>query len=206
MTKKSKITTTTAMALISLFMLVPVFFIGCLPDEKKLVNLDAIEEEPIGTDVNVIEKELITGDTNIIEEELLYGAYLEKFLVDTGLTFNATVKNGFIYYELYDEEQLQGFVFLGEEEGWAGPIHLFVKTDKAGVIQQVAVWHHTETPIYVIEMAIFLESFTEHFIMAELIWQKDLDGLTGATITAESIIAAVHEPGLIAYQKGIFLN
>lgn len=181
MLKKSKIITAN-MALTALFLLVTMFFSGCLAEEETLVNLD------------------------IIEEELLYGAYLEKFLLDAGLTFISAEKNGFAYYELHDEEQLQGFVFLGEEEGWAGPIHLFVKTDKAGVIQQVAVWHHTETPIYVIEMPIFLESFVEHRIMAELRWQEDLDGLTGATVTAESIIAAVHEPGLLAYRKGIFQN
>ncbi|HAZ31127.1 MAG TPA: hypothetical protein DCY61_00220 [Dehalococcoidia bacterium] len=136
-----------------------------------------------------------------------HSAYLKDFLAGTGLTHIPVVKNDFAYYELHTaDEQLAGFVFLGTEEGWGGPINLFVKTDAAGIIQRVHVWHHTETPIYVVGMDAFLETFAGYEANVELIWQEDVHGITGATVTAEAIIAAVHGPGRAAYQKGIFIR
>ncbi|MCI2425821.1 FMN-binding protein, partial [Candidatus Acetothermia bacterium] len=70
----------------------------------------------------------------------------------------------------------------------------------------VHVWHHTETPIYVVGLDAFLVTFANHRAEAELIWQEDVHGLTGATVTAEAIIAAVYRPGQIAYRKGIFIE
>jgi Na+-translocating ferredoxin:NAD+ oxidoreductase RnfG subunit len=123
------------------------------------------------------------------------------------LTFIPIARNDFVYYELYTtDEQLAGFVFLGTEEGWGGPINLFVKTDAAGIIQRVYVWHHTETPIYVAGMDTFLATFAGYKAEAELIWQEDVHGITGATVTAEAIIAAVHGAGRASYQKGIFIR
>ncbi len=123
----------------------------------------------------------------------------------TGLFFVPAEKNGFVYYELHcDDRQLQGFVFLGDEEGWGGPINLFVKTDRAGIIQRVHVWQHEETPIYVVGMDEFLATFVAHRAESELTWQEDVHGITGATVTAEAIIAAIYEPGITAYRKGIF--
>lgn len=141
----------------------------------------------------------------IVEQEPPYRAYLKKFLAESRLTFIPVIKNDFAYYELYTaDQQLAGFVFLGTEEGYTGPINLFVKTDTAGIIQRLQIWEHTETPIYVMEMDAFLATFADYKAEAELIWQKDVQGITGATITAEAIIAAVYEPGKTAYQKGIF--
>jgi Na+-translocating ferredoxin:NAD+ oxidoreductase RnfG subunit len=101
---------------------------------------------------------------------------------------------------------LAGFVFLGSEQGWGGPINLFVKTDVAGMIQRVYVWHHTETPFWVVGLDDFLADFAGYRADAELRWQEDVHGITGATVTAQAIIAAVHEAGRAAYQQGIFIR
>jgi transcriptional regulator of nitric oxide reductase len=144
---------------------------------------------------------------DIAEQELLHRVHLQGFLADSGLTYIPVVRNDFAYYELYTaREQLAGFVFLGTEEGWAGPINLFVKTDIAGIIQRVYVWHHTETPIYVVGLEAYLATFAGYQAEAELIWQEDVHGITGATVTAKAIIAAIYEPGKMAYQKGIFVE
>ena len=133
--------------------------------------------------------------------------YLEEFLAGTGLTFHPAVRNDFAYYELHTaDEELAGFVFQGIEEGWAGPISLFVKTDATGTIERVHVWHHTETPIYVVGLDDFLATFAGFQAMDELIWQNDVHGITGATDTADAIILAVYEPGAVAYRKGIFVR
>lgn len=138
-------------------------------------------------------------------EEPPHQDHLRAFLADTGLTFTAAIKDGFSYYELYDNEgRLQGFVLLGSEEGWAGPIYLFVQTDLAGIIKRVSVWRHEETPIFVIDLDAFLKTFTAHPAPAQLAWQTDLHGLTGATVTAEAIISAVRWTGTQAQEKGVF--
>lgn len=147
----------------------------------------------------------IDSSPAIAQQEPEHRAYLRDFLVDTGLTFVPVVRNDFVYYKLHTaDDQLVGFVFLGRKEGWGGPIDLFVKTDAAGIIQRVYVWRHRESPGYVVGLDEFLETFVGHKANAVLTWQKDVHGITGATVTAEAIIAAVHEPGQTAYQKGIF--
>ena len=144
---------------------------------------------------------------DIVAQEPPHRAYLQDFLADTGLTFVPIIKNDFAYYKLHTaDEELAGFIFLGSEEGWAGPINLFVKTDDAGIIQRVQVWRHTETPIFVVGMDDFLATFADYKAEAELIWQEDVHGITGATVTAEAIITAVYKPGRTAYQKGIFIR
>lgn len=134
-----------------------------------------------------------------------YRAYLELFLAGSGYTLKPAYKNGFAYYELYSAgERLAGFVLHGTGEGWAGPLYLFVRTDTAGTIKQLHVWHHRETPLYVVDLDAFLSTFAGFEAEAGLEWQKDVHGITGATVTAEAIIAAVHQTGEKAYQKGIF--
>jgi Na+-translocating ferredoxin:NAD+ oxidoreductase RnfG subunit len=140
-------------------------------------------------------------------EEPVHRTYLKQLLANTGLRFTAALRDAFTYYELYTAyDQLAGFVFLGHEMGWAGPIDLFVKTNAVGVIQRVHVWRHTETPKYVVGLDEFLATFTGHKAAAELIWQEDVHGITGATVTAEAIIAAVNRPGRVAYRTGIFIQ
>jgi uncharacterized protein with FMN-binding domain len=144
---------------------------------------------------------------HIVEPEPSHRAYLRGFLAGTGLTYTPVARNDFAYYELYTaREQLAGFVFLGTGDGWGGPLYLLVKTDVAGIIQRVYVWRHTETPIYVVGLDAYLATFAGYQAEAELIWQEDVHGITGATITAEAIISAVYKPGRVAYQKGIFIR
>ena len=78
------------------------------------------------------------GIPDIIAQEPPHLTYLKDFLADTGLTFVPATKNDFAYYKLHTaDEELAGFIFLGNEEGWGGPINLFVKTDAAGIIQRL---------------------------------------------------------------------
>jgi hypothetical protein len=136
-----------------------------------------------------------------------YYSYLENFLQDTGYRHLQTVKNDFTYYELYaDDDKLAGFVLPGIGEGWGGQIFMFIKTDVEGIIKQVHVWQHSETPIYVVDLEGFLSTFAGFKAGEELLWQTDIHGLTGATLTAEAVIAAVHDIGQKAHEKGIFIE
>lgn len=134
-----------------------------------------------------------------------YESYLKDFLTDTGYRYVQAIRNEFTYYELYtNDDQLAGFVLPGIGEGWGGPIFMFVKTDTEGIIRRVHVWRHSETPIYVVGLDGFLSSFAGFKAADELLWQTDIHGLTGATLTAEAVIAAVHNIGQKALEKGIF--
>ncbi len=135
----------------------------------------------------------------------LYESYLEDFLASAGYRYIQAAKNDFTYYELYaNGDKLTGFLLPGVGEGWGGPIFMFVKTDTAGIIRQVHVFRHAETPIYVVDLEGFLSTFAGFKAGTELKWQSDIHGLTGATLTAEAVIAAVRDIGQKALEKGIF--
>ena len=134
-----------------------------------------------------------------------YENYLKAFLTDTGYTLSQAQKNDFVYYELFSGvNDPVGFVLPGVGEGWGGPIFMFIKTDTVGTIRRIHVWHHSETPIYVVDLEGFLSTFAGFMAAEKLIWQSDVHGLTGATLTAEAVIAAVRDVGQTALEKGIF--
>jgi uncharacterized protein with FMN-binding domain len=143
---------------------------------------------------------------NNVELEPAHRARLRDLVGGMELTFEPVPDPVAHYILRTADKELAGFVFLGTKEGARGPINLFVITDAAGIIQRVYVWHHTETPRYVVELDVFLGTFAGHNAEAVLIWQEDVHGITGATKTATAIIAAVHEAGDAAYQKGIFIR
>lgn len=152
---------------------------------------------------------LRTGERpqEIVPEEALYRTHLDSLLANTGLTPVKKERDEFVYYELYgDCGESKGFVFLGEEEGYIGPIRLFVQTSPIGTIQKVYVWDHRETPVYVpsIKLGEFLETFVDYEVDRELKWQTDVHGLTGATGTVEAIIIGVRNLGLMAKEKEVF--
>jgi uncharacterized protein with FMN-binding domain len=151
--------------------------------------------------VNLMER----SPPDIADPEPPHRTHIREHLAGTGLAFEPVEGNGLRYYTLHSaDRQLAGFVLLGTEEGWTGPIHLFVRTDPAGVIERVQVWHHTETPIYVVGLDAFLATFAGYKADATLTWQEDVHGITGATMTAQAIIAAVRGAGSAASQRGIF--
>lgn len=138
-------------------------------------------------------------------EKPVYWDYINELLLNTGLEAHQASKNDYSYYRVENEaRELSGFIFSGTGEGWGGPIELLVKTDVAGTIKQVYVWEHSETPLYVHGLDEFLATFRENQAHRKLVWNENIHGLAGATITAEAIIAAVGEIGSTAKAMGIF--
>lgn len=201
--RSDKVSKTKGMSvfLILIFMIITLF--GCAPADQLQAceDADSLMVEQGGVDC-VATQEEVNCTTN---QEILYKDYLKIFVSNYNLSNVVGKKNEFLYYYLYDNaRELQGFVFLAEEEGWAGPIKLFIKTNLQGEIQEVYVWHHTETPVYVIGIDDFLASFVGHKIDASLTWQQDVHGITGATVTAESIIKAIFNQGIRASEEDLF--
>jgi len=170
-----------------------IFFMILVPEEPKIVEP---EQQPEN-----LPSQPVTGEPPPYEE------YLDAFMADTDLAFTQRMKNDFIYYEVFRADNTHmGFILPAIGEGWGGPINMFIKTDLSGTINRIHIWHHLETPIYVVDLEQFLSTFTGFKVEEKLLWQTDVHGLTGATLTAEAIITAVQKTGQKAFEKGIFVE
>ena len=107
------------------------------------------------------------------------------------------------HYEAYKEKkgrekELIGLCFLTtdlfpDERGYAGPVYILVGMDLKGFITGIKVIAHSETPAYVyrIEEPWFARQFKGKSVFDEFKLGKDVDGITGATVTVSAIARAV---------------
>ena len=78
-----------------------------------------------------------------------------------------------------------------EIKGYAGPIKLLVALSTAGIIKDVRVLKHSETPAYVFTMDEFIAQFKGKNISGPFQLGKDIDGITRATMTSEAIARSI---------------
>ncbi len=74
-----------------------------------------------------------------------------------------------------------------EIKGYAGPIKLLVVISTDGIIKDVHVLKHSETPSYVFTMDEFMAQFKGKNIAGSFHLGKDIDGITRATMTSEAV-------------------
>jgi len=79
-------------------------------------------------------------------------------------------------------------------KGFSGPIHLLIRIDKERKIKEIKVIKHKETPSYVKNLDKFLEQFKGR-LLEEKLTLKDIDAISGATVTSSAIIEIVNEVG-----------
>ena len=84
--------------------------------------------------------------------------------------------------------------------GYAGPVPVLVGVDQNGAITGVALAPNHETPTYAarLEQGGFLRQFTGRNVTAPLELDKDIDGVTRATVTAAAITEAVRRSARVA--------
>ncbi|MGQ9629555.1 MAG: FMN-binding protein [bacterium] len=107
------------------------------------------------------------------------------------------------YYKALDGDgNTIGLLFLTtdvvpEERGYAGPIKILVGIDAKGKILGIEILSHNETPSYVrrIREPWFTQQFREKDVGDPFIVGKDIDGITGATVTVEAIARSVGRGG-----------
>lgn len=96
-------------------------------------------------------------------------------------------------FAAYIEEQLIGYVTVGEGSGYGGPIQIAVATDMKGKIKGLAVVRHIETPS-------FFDRVDKNGLISRLVGmrygdgfniEQDIDGVSGATYTSRGIAKAV---------------
>jgi NosR/NirI family nitrous oxide reductase transcriptional regulator len=99
-------------------------------------------------------------------------------------------------YKLYDENRnLQGYGVLSQASGYGGPITVLTGIDHDGQIINIKIIENFETPMYLHRIVAdgYLERFTNKHISTTLKVGENLDAITGATVTAEGIAAAVRK-------------
>ncbi|HHY60442.1 MAG TPA: 4Fe-4S binding protein [Clostridia bacterium] len=97
-------------------------------------------------------------------------------------------------YRVLDEQQRPvGYAVLAQASGYGGPLTVLVGLDAGGKVVRVQITRHHETPLYlklVLEEG-FLERFYGKTFGDPLVLGQDLDGVSGATVSAQGIAAAV---------------
>jgi len=153
--------------------------------------------------------------------------YFLIFLLITNLSFaqNKFLKNCFPQAEsflrtsrpfkhtsIYKGRRLLGVCFLASEvisntRGFSGDIEVLVCVDSNAEIRGVKIVSHQETPGWgdKIESKDFLDQFREKSIYESFLIGKDIQGISSATISSQSVARIVRESSLRAYEE-IFRN
>lgn len=94
-----------------------------------------------------------------------------------------------------EPNEVVGYAGTSKSIGYAGPIELLVGVDPAGTIVGVEVVKHRETPSFfrLLKEEQFFEQLLGLSYIDPLRIGQDLDGVGGATISAEAVAAAVRE-------------
>ena len=99
-----------------------------------------------------------------------------------------------------EENDLIGYIAIGEASGYGGPLEMAVAVSPEGEVIGAVVASHKETPSWmtrIVENDFFSsligKSYSERFSIGE-----DVDGITGATYTSRAIAEAVLEASTVA--------
>ena len=109
------------------------------------------------------------------------------------------------HYKAYatGRRDLAGIVFSTKElvpeiKGYSGtPVELMVGIDPQGTIMGIEIISHAETPDFVKSIQSFIKQFVTLDPNNSFALGKDIDGMTGATITSEAISQSIKQSLLI---------
>ena len=112
---------------------------------------------------------------------------------------------GNIYVARNSNGEVIGYAAIGESQGYAGPIEMLVGIDLQGNITGVKIVTQRETPGFfkLILGEGFPEQFVDHSFKDPLQLNKDIDAVSGATISAEGIAASTRQAVRLIAQQGL---
>jgi len=116
-------------------------------------------------------------------------------------TFKAETADDIEYYEAYKGGELTGYCLKLMARGYGGYIHMVAGIDKDGVITGVRILEHAETPGLGSKMTEVKPGeedpwFLRQFVgksAASIEVKKNIDAITGATISSRVVTDAVRE-------------
>lgn len=91
------------------------------------------------------------------------------------------------------ENELMGYVALGEADGYGGPLTMAVAVSPEGEVTNALIAEHRETPAWLemVRQTDFVDALSGKRYNDPFTIREDLDGVTGATRSAEAIAQAV---------------
>ncbi|MBK8027220.1 MAG: FMN-binding protein [Chloroflexi bacterium] len=93
------------------------------------------------------------------------------------------------------ESAVIGYAMVGTAGGYGGPVAMLVGTDPAGVVVAVEVIEHAETPNFFrqLERADYYEQFIGADYQGEYAIGSDVDGVSGATLSADAVAQGIRQ-------------
>lgn len=122
------------------------------------------------------------------------GADVAPLVADVLPAATRVERRGSLFVGLNDDHVV-GYAAIGQAPGYGGPIDVLVSVDPAGDVVGFQVIEHRETPGFfrLVQDPSFTGQFTSQNIDDPLRLGQDLDGVSGATYSAEGVAAAVRQ-------------
>jgi hypothetical protein len=88
-----------------------------------------------------------------------------------------------------------GYAAVGEGNGYGGPLHVIVGVDPTGNIIGMQIIENHETPGFfrLVGSSGFMDQFQDKTIRDPMQLENDIDGISGATLTAEAIATSIRQ-------------
>lgn len=114
--------------------------------------------------------------------------FTQKFKVDNLLTKGQST-------EAYHNSVLVGTIASGKAQGYGGPLEVFILSDSVGQVIGIEISEHSETLAYInkLKQRSFFKQFEGKAVNSEFLVDKDVDGVSGATLSSVAIAEACQE-------------
>jgi Na+-translocating ferredoxin:NAD+ oxidoreductase RnfG subunit len=121
-----------------------------------------------------------------------YKALLQTQLPDNTLTLVTEAEGGQIVFR---DETEGNYVGISEAEGYGGPLAIGIRASGEGEIVEILNLQHKETPAFFEKMKKkrFFEQFAGKTVSDDFLLGEDIDGVSGATVSARGFTTAVRE-------------
>ncbi len=126
-----------------------------------------------------------------------YEALLQRLFADRTLTRVADAKGGQVVFR---DETEDSYVVISEAEGYGGPLVVGIRASAEGEIAEILDLDNKETPAYFekLRKARFFRQFAKKTVSDDFLLGKDLDVVSGATISSQGYANAVRSAMHIA--------
>ena len=109
------------------------------------------------------------------------------------MTFEGKHAREIVVYVAREESNIAGYALEDTVAGKLGPIHYLVGLDTSGAVSQIAILDYQEIRGRPIAKPRFLRQYRGKTFANPLQLHKDIDGITGATISSNSLTEGVRK-------------
>lgn len=108
------------------------------------------------------------------------------------------------FYTLLSGSRLCGYLYVGSAQGYGGPLSLAVFADSLALIQDVQLVHHVETYSFIerLTAAGYFSQYKGKALTDPFILDKDINAVSGATVSSYAIAQASQEASYAILEKG----